>query len=71
MDQLDLSNGYYPFKHTPHNRINPYNFAVNDRCYNIFNTHTFYDSAMINNEAYTWGATSVNADTALGMPNLH
>lgn len=33
----------------PNPRINCYNFAINDRCYNVLNSHTLYDPAMIDN----------------------
>jgi hypothetical protein len=52
-------------------KINPFNFAINERCYNVLNTHTFYDPAMIDDVNYQWGSTSVNADTAFGMANVH
>lgn len=35
-------------------RINAYNFAINDRCYNPNNTNTFYDPKMINSATYTF-----------------
>jgi hypothetical protein len=35
------------------------------------NTHSFYDPAMIDDPTYNWTAQSVNADTAMGMSNLH
>jgi hypothetical protein len=31
----------------PHPRINAFNFAINDRPYDVLNTHTLYDPAMI------------------------
>ena len=52
-------------------RINAYNFAINDRCYNIFNTHTLYDPAMIEDSGYVWQGSSINVDTALGMSSVH
>lgn len=58
-------------KVNPNPRINAYNFAINDRCYNIANKQTFYQLAMINDANYVWKPTSVNSDTALGMPNIH
>jgi hypothetical protein len=56
---------------SPMHRINAFNFAINERPYNIFNTHTMYDTAMIDNLNYAWNAQSVNYDTALGMPYVH
>ena len=35
------------------------------------NTNSLYDKTMANNIAYTWSASSVNMDTALGMANVH
>lgn len=52
-------------------RINAFNFALNDRPYNIMNTNSLYDTAMIGNKRYNWTNASVNYDTALGMPNIH
>lgn len=52
-------------------RINPYNFAVNERCFNPNNTQTFYDPKMFNNASYQFTANSVNSDTALGMAWIH
>ena len=52
-------------------RINNYNFAVNDRCYDPTNTQTFYPSAGYNNPSYIFTDTSINADTAMGMPYIH
>lgn len=52
-------------------RINAFNFAINERCYNIMNTHTLYDPAMIDDMKYNWNPNSVNYDTAMGMANVH
>ena len=52
-------------------RINAYNFAINNRCYDPTNSNFFYDSAMIGNRTYGWNSQTVNADTALGMPFIH
>lgn len=56
---------------SPSPRINKHNFAINGRPYNITNTNTFYDPAMLNNSNYQWNADSVNADTAMGMAAIH
>lgn len=66
-----MSNGYMFSKLMPHPRINAFNFAINQRCYNVYNSHTLYDPSMINNINYQWGASSVNYDTAMGMANIH
>ena len=58
-------------KATPMPKINAYNFAINDRCYNPLNTHTLYDPAMIDDKAYVWDDQSINYDTAMGMANVH
>lgn len=58
-------------KVNPNPRINAYNFAINDRCYDINNKRTYYDKAMINDSNYTWNKNSVNSDTSLGMPHIH
>lgn len=58
-------------KVNPWPRINAYNFAINERCYDITNRKTFYDKQMINNPLYQWEVNSVNADTAMGMPFVH
>ena len=52
-------------------RINAFNFAINERPYNIFNTHTMYDPAMIDNLNYNWNNNSVNYDTSMGMSLIH
>ncbi len=52
-------------------RINIYNFALNNRIYDPTNKNTFYDPSMLNNQAYCFKASSVNTDTAMGMPYLH
>jgi hypothetical protein len=59
------------FSKTPLPKINQYNFAVNDRPYNITNKNTFYDPAMLNNQNYSFSGNSVNADTAMGMSWIH
>lgn len=56
-----MANGYLFEKRIPAPRINPFNFAINERCYDIQNTHTFYDPAMIDNENYTWSPLSINS----------
>ena len=59
-------------KVNPWPRINAYNFAINDRCYDPSNEATFYDQKIITDEgSYNWNAKSVNQDTALGMPWIH
>jgi hypothetical protein len=52
-------------------RINSYNFAINDRCYDPNNSQTFYDPTMYNNPNYVFGPNSINSDTALGMSYIH
>lgn len=52
-------------------RINCYNFAINNRCYNPTNTQSHYDPAMNNKPNYAFTSASVNSDTALGMPYIH
>ena len=37
------------FSKTPLPRINQFNFAINDRIYNVNNKNTFYDPALLNN----------------------
>lgn len=66
-----MSRDYFFTKDKPSPKINSYNFAINERCYDIMNTHTFYDPSMIGDPLYQWSASSVNADTALGMANVH
>lgn len=63
--------GNYMFSKAALPRINTYNFAINERPYNITNNNTFYDPSMLNNQAYTFTSSSVNADTAMGMSWLH
>jgi hypothetical protein len=58
-------------KVNPFPRINCYNFAINERCYDITKKNTFYDPLMKNNSNYVWTEDSINSDTALGMPNIH
>lgn len=59
------------FSKSPLPRINPYNFAINERPYNVTNKSTLYDPEMKNNHNYSFTSTSVNADTAMGMCWLH
>lgn len=59
------------FTKCPLPRINPYNFAINGRCYDPTNRNTFYDQAMLNNQAYSFKGNSVNSDTAMGMSWIH
>ena len=59
------------FSKTPLPRINPYNFAINERQYNITNKNTFYDPEMVGNPLYVFTGSSVNADTAMGLSWLH
>lgn len=63
-------------KVNPWPRINAYNFAINERCYDITKTSSFYDPAIkptgtTDATSYSWTANSVNQDTALGMPFIH
>lgn len=58
-------------KVNPWPRINAYNFAINDRCYDVTRKNTFYDPSMIDQLLYKWTPQSVNYDTALGMPMIH
>mgnify|MGYP003532050304 CR=1 FL=1 len=46
LEQLMMAHDY-TFSKKPNPRINCFNFAINDRCYDIYNTHTLYDPAMI------------------------
>jgi hypothetical protein len=66
-----MAKGFIFEKETPIPRINSFNFAVNDRPYDVYNTHTFYDPSMIDDPSYVWSSSSINADTAMGMPYLH
>lgn len=66
-----MASGFMFEKKVPTPRINAFNFAINERCYDIFNTHTFYDPAMIDDQTYQWNSQSINSDTAMGMPNVH
>lgn len=59
------------FSKSPLPRINAYNFAVNERPYNVTNKNTFYDPDMVGNLNYTFTSNSVNADTAMGMSWIH
>ena len=52
-------------------KINMKNFAINGRCYNPKNTSTFWDPNMNANWNYNFTTSSVNCDTALGMPSFH
>ncbi len=42
------------FQKCPLPRINQYNFAVNDRPYNVTNKNTFYDPQISNNFNYAF-----------------
>ena len=46
--------GNYMFSKAPLPRINPYNFAVNERPYDVTNKNTFYDTSMYQNYNYTF-----------------
>ena len=71
LEQVFYSNNYM-FSHlTAMPRMNAYNFAINERCYNIENTNTLYDPGMINNSQYVWGKDSINTDTAMGYSSIH
>ena len=59
------------FSKTPLPRINQFNFAINDRIYNVNNKNTFYDPALLNNINYSFTNSSVNGDTALGSTWIH
>lgn len=71
LEQLYLANDYIFSKQKAAPKINAFNFAINERCYNVYNTHTFYDPGMIDVPTYQWTSNSINTDTAMGMPNLH
>ena len=58
-------------KVNPFPRINAYNFAINDRCYDPSKITPLYDRLMINTPGYVWTKDSVNVDTAMGMPWIH
>ncbi len=66
-----MARDFFFVKNKPPPKLNAYNFAINDRCYDILNTHTFYDPAMINDGNYIWSSQTVNSDTAMGMANVH
>jgi hypothetical protein len=75
-NSIFLDQIYYSLGHKFSNvyappRINAYNFAINERCYNPYNVNTMYDGSMVNNPNFNWPAGSVNYDTALGMANIH
>jgi len=71
LEQMNMANGFAFCKTVPMPKINAYNFAINDRCYNILNTHTLYDPSMIDDPKYVWTSSSINYDTAMGMANIH
>lgn len=55
----------------PHPKINRWNFAINNRCYNPYNTGPLYPSIMFQQPTQTAWINSVNGDTAMGLPYLH
>ena len=55
----------------PQPRINPWNFAINCRCYDPSQTASYYNASMLNNTTYDWSTAIVNTDTSLGMPSFH
>lgn len=62
----------YVFNKNSLPRLNIYNFAMNERCYDPSVVGTYYDPASFKNPNYSnWGLMSVNGDTALGMPYFH
>lgn len=65
------SNGYMFSNLTAAPRINSYNFAINERCYNPANQQWFYDSSLRGNIYYAWNTNSINHDTAMGMSWIH
>jgi hypothetical protein len=57
-------------KVNPWPRINAFNFAINERCYDVSNQRTMYSQTSAQNT--NWQTTAkVNMDTALGMPSVH
>lgn len=70
VENLYWSNDYM-FAKTPLPRINQYNFAINDRIYNVNNKNTYYDPAILNNINYAFTNSSINGDTALGSAWIH
>lgn len=59
-------------KVNPWPRINAYNFAINERCYDITKQTAMYaDPARTQKTTYLWDTNTINVDTALGMPSVH
>ncbi len=53
-------------------RINRWNFAVNNRCYDPTNQNTMISSAVLTNpNTYVWNSSTVNIDTAMGHSFFH
>ncbi len=47
LDQIYWSKNYNFQSSVPIPRINPFNFSVNQRCYDVTNSATFYDPTML------------------------
>ena len=71
LENIYYSNNYMFSNLTPAPRINAYNFAINNRCYNPLNNNWLYDGKMADDADYNWNFGSVNADCAMGMSFIH
>lgn len=71
LQYLLMTYNYRFATNTPQPRINSFNFAVNARNYDPTQTTSFYNPNTLFNNTATLNATTVNMDTAMGMPWFH
>jgi hypothetical protein len=76
IENIFWSNNFMFNKVNPFPRINAYNFAINDRCYDVNKVDPMYADLVstitnVNNSGMKWLDSSINSDTAQGMPWIH
>jgi hypothetical protein len=71
MESLLTSNNYMFTTNIPQPRINNYNFAVNERCYDPYNTKSYKPPGSFLIPWWQWKIGAINGDTALAMPWIH
>ena len=71
IENIFWSNNFMFNKVNPFPRINSYNFAINDRCYDIEKVTPMYSAILGGSNLMSWTAANINSDTAQGMPFIH
>lgn len=66
------SNRLFSTNH-PMPKINPRNFAINQRCYDVNANGTLYNIGIMGTppQGFTWNQNCMNSDTAMGLCNFH